>query len=141
MDNWAVLVPILLSDVLNPVLFTFMVYAAGSRRPVVTSSAMLLGHTVAYMTSGIVLAYSIERLSARLANPQTIDFVIEFVIACALFWLVFQMRKQDSKEPDDQTGEFTVWKAFSFGAVINLIGIPFAVKFYILLATNVGSFF
>lgn len=130
MDNWGVLLPILLSDVLNPVLFTFMVYAAGSRRPVATSSAMLLGHTAAYICSGILLAYSIEKLSARLANPQTIDFVIEFVIACALLWLVFRTRTDKGKRPDEQTPEFTVWKAFGFGAVVNLIGIPFAVPYF-----------
>jgi len=130
MDNWGLLFPILLSDVLNPVLFTFMVYAAGSKRPVATSSAMLIGHTTAYMTCGVILAYSIEKLSARLANPQTIDFIIEFVIACALLWLVFRTRKDKGKRPDEQTPEFTVWKAFGFGAVVNLIGIPFAVPYF-----------
>jgi cytochrome c biogenesis protein CcdA len=130
MENWAVLIPILLSDVLNPVLFTFMVYAAGSKRPVATSSAMLVGHTVAYMTCGVVLAYSIEQLSTRLANPKTIDFIIEFLIACALIWLALRTRKDSGKRPDDQTPEFTVWKAFTFGAVVNLIGIPFAVPYF-----------
>ena len=130
MDNWGVLLPILLSDVLNPVLFTFMVYAAGSKRPVFISSAMLLGHTAAYMTSGVVLAYSIEQLSTRLANPQTIDFVIEFVIACGLLWLVLHSRKDKGKRPDESTPEFTIWKAFAFGAVINIIGIPFALPYF-----------
>ena len=130
MNNWGMLFPILLSDVLNPVLFTFMVYAAGSKRPVATSGAMLLGHTVAYMTSGVILAYSIEKLSVRLANPQTIDFVIELVIAIALLWLVLRTRKDKGKRPDEQTPEFTVWKAFGFGAVVNLIGIPFAVPYF-----------
>jgi cytochrome c biogenesis protein CcdA len=130
MDNWGILLPILLSDVLNPVLFTFMVYAAGSKRPVFVSSAMLLGHTAAYMTCGVILAYSIEKLSTRLANPQTIDFVIEFVIACGLLWLVLRSRKDKGKRPDESTPEFTLWKAFAFGAVINLIGIPFALPYF-----------
>ena len=130
MDNWGILLPILLSDVLNPVLFTFMVYAAGSKRPVFISSAMLLGHTAAYMTCGVVLAYSIEKLSARLSNPQTIDFVIELIIACALLWLVLRTRKDKGKRPDENTPEFTIWKAFAFGAVINIIGIPFAVPYF-----------
>lgn len=130
MNNLGILFPILLSDVLNPVLFTFMIYAAGSRRPVVTSSAMLIGHTTAYLTCGIFLAYSIEALSTRLANPQTIDFVIEFVVACALLWLVFRTRKDKGKRPDEQTPDFTVGKAFAFGAVVNLVGIPFAVPYF-----------
>lgn len=130
MNNLSILFPILLSDVLNPVLFTFMIYAVSSRRPVVTSSAMLLGHTTAYLTCGIVLAYSIEALSTRLANPQTIDFVFEFVVACALLWLVFRTRKDKGKRPDEKTPDFTVGKAFAFGAVVNLVGIPFAVPYF-----------
>ena len=130
MNNLGILFPILLSDVLNPVLFTFMIYAVSSRRPIVTSSAMLLGHTTAYLTCGIILAYSIEALSTRLANPQTIDFVIEFVVACALLWLVFRTRKDKGKRPDEQTPDFTVGKAFAFGAVVNLVGIPFAVPYF-----------
>ena len=130
MNNWGLLFPILLSDVINPVLFTFMVYAAGSKRPVAASGSMLMGHTVAYLASGVFLAYTIEKLSTRLANPQTIDFVIEFVIACALLWLVLHTRKDKGKRPDEQTPEFTVWKAFIFGAAVNLIGIPFALPYF-----------
>lgn len=130
MNNLGMLFPILLSDVLNPVLFAFMIYAVGSKRPVATSSAMLFGHTAAYITSGVILAYSIEKLSTRLANPHTIDFVIELVLACVLLWLVLRTRKDKGKRPDEQTPEFTVWKAFAFGAVINFIGIPFAVPYF-----------
>lgn len=130
MDNLGILLPILLSDVLNPVLFTFMIYAAGSKRPVATSSAMLLGHTTAYMTCGVILAYGLEQMSNRLANPQTIDFVIEFVIAGLLLWLVFRTRKDKGDRPNEQTPDFTVWQAFSFGALVNLIGIPFAVPYF-----------
>ncbi len=130
MNDLGMLFPILLSDVLNPVLFTFMLYAVGSNRPVATSSAMLLGHTAAYMISGVVLAYTLEKLSTRLNNPQSIDFVIEFVIAIALLWLVLRTRKDKGKRPDENTPEFTIWKAFAFGAVVNLIGIPFAVPYF-----------
>jgi len=107
-----------------------MVYAAGSKRPVAASTAMLLGHTFAYMTSGVILAYSIEKLSARLSNPQFIDFVLEFVIGAALLWLALRTRKDKGKRPDEQTPEFTIGKAFGFGTVVNLIGIPFAVPYF-----------
>ena len=107
-----------------------MVYAAGSRRPVATSTAMLLGHTAAYMTSGVILAYGMEQLSTRLANPKTIDFVIELIIAIGLLWLVLRTRKDKGKRPDEQTPDFALWKAFSFGAAINLIGIPFAIPYF-----------
>ena len=130
MENWGLLLPILLSDVLNPVLFTFMVYAAGTRQPVVASAAMLLGHTMAYFVGGIVIAVGLERISERLANPLTIDFVIEFFIALVLLWLALRTRKDTGKRPDEQTPEFTPWSAFGFGAIVNIIGIPFAVPYF-----------
>ena len=130
MENWGILLPILLSDMLNPVLFTFMVYAAGSRRGVLASGAMLLGHTTAYFAGGIVLAIGLERISERLANPESIDFVIELIIAVLLLWLVLRTRKDTGKRPDEQTPDFTPWTAFSYGAVVNLIGIPFAVPYF-----------
>jgi len=130
MENWGLLLPILLSDVLNPVLFTFMVYAAGTRRPVIASGAMLLGHTAAYFVGGIVIAIGLERISERLANPLTIDFVIEFIIAVVLLWLALRSRKDTGKRPDEQTPEFTPWSAFGFGAIVNIIGIPFAVPYF-----------
>lgn len=59
LDLWAVLIPILLADVVNPVLFAFMVYmvyAVGTDRPLSNSISALLGHTAAYLSFGIVLA-------------------------------------------------------------------------------------
>ena len=40
------LTPILLVDIVNPVLFGFMVVAAGTSRPIVLSGSLLLGHTI-----------------------------------------------------------------------------------------------
>jgi cytochrome c biogenesis protein CcdA len=130
MENWGILLPILLSDVIHPVLFAFMVYAAGSSRPVLASSAMLLGHTLAYFAGGIVLALGLERISERLSNPQIIDFVIELVLGTVLLWLALHTRKDTGKRPEQDTPEFSPWAAFIFGAIVNVIGIPFAVPYF-----------
>jgi threonine/homoserine/homoserine lactone efflux protein len=130
MENWGMLLPILLSDVINPVLFAFMVYAAGSSRPVLTSSAMLLGHTVTYFSFGIVLSLGLERIAARLANPRFLDFVIEVVLGVILLWLALRTRKDTGKRPEEETPEFSPWDAFRFGALVNVIGIPFAVPYF-----------
>jgi hypothetical protein len=130
MEIWTVLFPILLTDVVNPVLFAFMVYAAGGSRPVLLSGAMLLGHTLAYFTAGIVLALFMESIAARLANPRSIDFLIELVLGAALLWVAFGARKDTGKRPDDEAPEFTVLSAFGFGAMVNFIGIPFAVPYF-----------
>ena len=130
MENWGILVPVLLSDMVNPVLFAFMVYAAGSSRAVLTSSMMLLGHTLAYFIGGIVLAVGLEKISERLANPKTVDFVIETLVGLVLLWLVFRTSKDTGKRPEEETPEFSPWAAFQFGALVNLIGIPFAVPYF-----------
>jgi len=130
MEIWAVLLPILLADVVNPVLFAFMVYAAGTNRPVALSSAMLLGHTAAYFGAGVILAVFMEKIAAYFANPHTVDFVIGFILGLALIWLAFASRKDTGKRPDEDLPEFTVVSAFGFGAVINFIGLPFAVPYF-----------
>ena len=64
-EIWPSLVPILLTDIVNPVLFAFMVYAVSTDRPIANSSALLLGHTVAYFVVGIVLATGLEQPSTN----------------------------------------------------------------------------
>ena len=84
MEIWAVLFPILLTDVMNPVLFAFLVYAAGTERPVSLSTSMLLGHTAAYFTAGLVLARFLESITAFFAEPRLLDFVLEALIGVVL---------------------------------------------------------
>lgn len=130
MELWTYLVPILLTDLVNPVLFAFLVYAAGTNRPVLLSSSMLLGHTAAYFGAGIVLATFFESIAAYLSEPHTIDFVIELLLGMILLWLALKTRQDTGKRPDESTRQFTVASAFGFGAVINFIGIPFAVPYF-----------
>jgi cytochrome c biogenesis protein CcdA len=130
MEIWAVLLPILLTDVVNPVLFAFMVYAAGTDRPVILSGSMLLGHTAAYFGAGIILAVFMEKISAYFANPHTVDFVIGLILGLVLIWLAIGSRNDTGKRPDEELPQFTVVSAFGFGAVINFIGMPFAVPYF-----------
>lgn len=130
MEVWTILLPILLTDVVNPVLFAFLVFAAGSQRPVALSSAMLAGHTMAYFTAGIVLALFMEKITSYLAQPKTVDFVIELILALVLLWLAFSSRNHKGQRPDESPPELTLISSFSFGAVVNFIGIPFAVPYF-----------
>lgn len=129
-DLWPALVPILLTDVLNPVLFAFLVFAAGSARPVLNSSAMLFGHTAAYFAAGIVITIGLEQALERLNNPRSIDFVIELIVGIALISIALPSRKNTGRRPDEQTPELGVASSFGYGAVINFIGIPFAVPYF-----------
>ena len=125
-----VLLPILLVDVLNPVLFAMMVFATGSKRPVINSSALLLGHTLAYFVAGVAVAHGIDRVADRLANPERIDFIIGGIIGVGLLWLAIPMKKKGAPAADEPEWELTPAKCFGFGAVVNFIGIPFALPYF-----------
>lgn len=129
-ETWATLIPILLTDIVNPVLFAFLVYAAGGNRPLVNSSAVLIGHTAAYFFAGIALALGLGRISERLANPEPLDFAIGFGVGLILILLAIPSRKQSAKQPQERAPVLTPMKAFGFGAMINFIGIPFAVPYF-----------
>lgn len=130
-DFWTLLIPILLADIVNPVLFAFMVYAVGSDRPLSNSSAVLLGHTSAYLGFGIALAFAFDTISERLANPQAIDYGLSLVIGLLLLWVAWRSRSSGSAEPAaPQMERLTPLKAFGMGAIINIVGLPFALPYF-----------
>ena len=124
------LVPILLVDILNPVLFAMLVFAAGSSRSVTNSSAMLVGHTLAYFVAGIVVSAGIDQVADRLANPQRVDFILSGIIGIALLWMVVPTKKDGAPTADEPEWELTPMKCFGFGAVVNFIGLPFALPYF-----------
>lgn len=89
----AKIVPILLVDFLNPVLFAMLVAAAGSGRPVANSSMMLAGHTLAYFIAGVAVALGFEQVAERLANPKHIDYLLSAALGAALLWMALRVKK------------------------------------------------
>ena len=129
-DLFAVLVPILVVDVLNPVLFAMMVFAAGSGRPVANSAAILVGHTLAYFVAGVAIAHGMEQISDRLANPQRIDFVISGIVGAGLLLMVLPTKKNGAPTAAEPEWELSPLKCLGLGAVINFVGIPFALPYF-----------
>ncbi len=133
-DLWVVLVPILLADIVNPVLFGFLVYAAGTRKPVSTSTALLLGHTAAYFVAGVAIAIGLEQIENRLVNPKPIDFAFEFFIGVLLLWIGARSRNSSAQHQESEAKDLTFVTAFFLGAVVNFIGIPFAIPYFAALS-------
>jgi len=133
-ELWTVLVPILLTDIVNPVLFAFMVYAAGTDKPILNSSAMLIGHTAAYFVAGVVLAGWLDPILDRLKNPQRIDFFIELGLGLILLALAIPSRKNTGKRPGENLPTLGVVSSFGTGVIVNFIGIPFAVPYFAALS-------
>ncbi len=130
MQVWTYLFPILAVDILNPVLFAFMVYAAGGARPALTSGAMLAGHTLAYLAAGIVIGLSLEQILEYLAEPKAIDFAIGGMLGGALVWLALKTVRDKGDRPQEPQAKLTLLSAFMTGAIINFVGIPFALPYF-----------
>jgi len=127
---FTVLIPILLADIVNPVLFAFMVYAVGTDRPVSNSIAALLGHTAAYLSFGIGLALAFDIIMDRLANPEPIDYVLSLLIGTLLLWAAWGVRGDKQQQTAPNVEQLTPLKAFGIGAIINIVGLPFALPYF-----------
>lgn len=127
LDLWTVLIPILLADIVNPVLFAFMVYAVGTDRPLGNSIAALLGHTAAYLGFGIALAFAFDAITNWLANPKPIDYGIGLLIGVLLLWVAWRI--PGGAKQETQVERLAPLRCFGIGAVINVIGLPFALPY------------
>ena len=133
------LLPLLLVDILNPVLFAVLLFAVAGDRPVSNSSALLLGHTVAYFVAGILISFGLEQLMQRLANPQPLDYGISIAVGLLCVWSSIGSRNGGASEPREPAFELTPLKCFAFGAIVNFIGIPFAVPYLAALDQILGA--
>lgn len=129
-ETAAILAPILIADIVNPVLFGLMVYASGSGRPILHSISLLLGHTAAYFCAGIVIALGLESLTSYLANPSIADYFIGLVVGILLLWVAYRSATTEDKGTQEQGGALTPLSAFGLGAVANVVGIPFALPYF-----------
>jgi len=129
-DLWLVLLPILLTDMANPVLFALLVYLAGSPRGILLSASALAGHTVAYFGSGVVIAFGFEQVTSMMADPGPISYAIGLVLGLLLLWVAWLSRADaPSGEPPAEPPGSPV-SAFTTGAIINFVGLPFALPYF-----------
>ena len=130
-ETLAGLIPILLVDAVNPILFGFMVAAAGTSRPVLLSCSLLLGHTTAYLCAGIGLAYGLDAVTERMENPHDIDFLISLMLGLICLAVVIPAKKHPAqKKVEEDVVDISPLAAFGWGAVVNFVGIPFALPYF-----------
>ncbi len=125
-----VLIPLLVADFVNPVLFAFLVYAASGPRPVFSSSALLFGHTLAYFAVGVGVALGLEKLADYLANPSSIDYLLGLLVGLLLLWLAVPGATKQSQQSPEERGALTPLAALGLGAVVNFVGAPFALPYF-----------
>ena len=136
-DLIPLLIPLLLTDIINPVLMAAVIYALGSRRSYLNSSCVLLGWFGVYLLTGVILAIGLEAITEFLANPRPVDFVIEVGLGCLLIWLGWRLvRAGDNKrgkQDFEDADALNPFKALVLGGSINLIGLPFAIPYFAVL--------
>lgn len=127
---FAVLLPILVVDAINPMLLGLLVMAAGTSRPIANSSAFLTGHTLAYFAAGVAAAFGLEQVTERLTHPQTVDFVIELIVGSLLLWAVIPAKKSPAPGKAAPVGALTPIRCLGLGALTNFVGVPFALPYF-----------
>jgi len=131
---FAVIIPILFTDIINPVLLAGVIYTLGSRKPYLNAVSILLGWFVVYFICGIGLAIGLDTITHFLDNPRPADFYIETVVSVLLLWLAIHMlRGKEGKRKKKDFGEadtVSPVSAFLIGATMNLIGMPFAIPYF-----------
>jgi cytochrome c biogenesis protein CcdA len=124
------LIPLLIVDVLNPVLFALLVLAVGTQKPYANSMSLLAGHTFSYLVSGIVIALGLDQITYRLNNPLPVDFVIGLLIGLLCVWAALASRDGKASEERSPERELTPAFCFGYGAVVNFLGVPFAIPYF-----------
>ncbi len=131
------LIPIVIADVVNPVLLAAVVYALASRRPYTTSMSVLAGWFSVYLLAGVILAESVDWIAARLASPGPIEFSVQLVVGVLLLLVGFQAvrasappKRSARKTEFNESKSLGVRSAFFLGASINVISLPFAVPYF-----------
>lgn len=132
-DLIPVLLPLLLTDIINPVLLTAIIFTLGTGRPFLNSVLVLFGWFVVYCAAGVFLALGLDALIELIENPRPGDFVIEIIIGLSI--LLFGISLIIKKKPKPRKMQFNEvtglgsWRAILMGATINLVGLPFALPY------------
>lgn len=124
------LIPLLVVDVLNPVLFVLLVVAVGTNRPFANSIALVAGHTAAYFFSGIIIFLALTQITDRLNDPLPVDYVIQLFLGLFCLWAALASRDGKASEERNPVAELTPAFCFGYGAIVNFIGVPFALPYF-----------
>ncbi|MGV6803133.1 MAG: GAP family protein [Ruegeria sp.] len=142
-DIWIVSIPILLVDVVSPVLLAATTIALTGGRPVANSLALVLGHTAAYFAVGVLIIYGLAELIAPVINfvvdgfvrPTRINFVIGLLLGIVLVAVALRIFThaemiQPAGKSTQNAQKTGVLPSFAMGVTICAVGIPFAVPYF-----------
>ena len=143
-DLFAVLVPILIADVMNPVLLAALIFALGTAQPIRNGSALVAGHTFAYTAAGFAVALGLDAVIDWLARPTPLVYGLQALAGALLLWLAWWSTRPEHPErkqlPEEKKpSSLGIGSAFLLGAQINLVGIPFALPYFAAVERTLAS--
>lgn len=127
-----VLTPILLADMINPILLAAVLFGLGSFRPMVNTWAIIGTFFVSYFLSGVVIAIALEEFIHSFHLTEAFAYTFEFGVAVLLLWVgLDQIRKGDT-HPEEKLKHkrtMSIWDAGRLGLQVNFVGLPFAIPY------------
>jgi cytochrome c biogenesis protein CcdA len=134
MDSlFVILIPIAVTDVMNPVLFAAVTYTLGTEKPFSNALSLLFAYFASYYLGGIFLALGLDAVLDVLKNPKPVDYLIGIcvgvlllIVAIHLWWPKAERKGREFKEPET----ISVITAFLIGVQVNLFGLPFALPYF-----------
>ncbi|MFY0661432.1 MAG: hypothetical protein JXR15_13145 [Shimia sp.] len=133
---------ILLVDVTNVVLFAAIIVALSGPNPLARSCALILGHTLAYFVTGLLVIYGVAEMIAPVVdflidgfvNPAPINFAIGLGLGILLITVAikgFMGKTPEGETEKPQSSESGgVMSSFVLGATLLIVGIPFAIPYF-----------
>lgn len=127
-----ILIPILIADILNPVLLAGTIFSLGSKHPLINSLAVLGSFLATYFLSGIIIAVGLEKFENVFHLPPGFDYVLELLVAFLLFYMAYSTFKEGDTHPEKELKRdenLGLIGSIALGTQINLVGLPFAVPY------------
>lgn len=128
-----ILIPILVADVINPVIFAATFYVLGTSHPIRNSLLMLLSFFITYYLAGIIIAIGLESFSDAFELPNGFDYIVEIVVGIILIIFGALSYKKDYTPPANKIKKIEVMTATQslwLGLKVNIIGLPFAIPYF-----------
>ncbi len=129
----AILLPIVLIDMVNPILLAGVIYGLGSTHPFINGTAILISFFMTYLFSGVLFAMGLDFVMEMYHLPPIYDYVLELIVAALLFifaWKIYHAPKAHPEENLIHSKTMTLGESLFVGLQINLIGLPFALPYF-----------
>ena len=127
-----ILIPILIVDILNPVLLAGTIYSLGSRHPLMNALGVLGSYLATYFLAGILMAVGLEQFENAFRIPPGFDYILELIVAALLFYFAWDQYRAGDRHPEKKLRQEKKMGFFSYlllGVQVNLVGLPFAIPY------------